>query len=178
MGQFAGPPAVADRPRRVICPYVRGMLNPDTQRALWDSGLPVDFVRLPAGDETAYGRMLRNLWGGRETFVICEQDIVPTVAQLSEIAGCGHLWCSYNYDDGLYPDGPMFGLVRFSGGLMDLWPEAANVALVIGKRRDYEAEWWRVDSLVARDLNIRQVPWVLHTPAVHHAHVGPPSGPA
>jgi hypothetical protein len=117
------------------------------------------------------------LWARAETFIICEHDVIPTPEQLTEITGCGHGWCSYGYDDDLYPRGPMFGLVRFGRDVMVDHPAAAEVALVIGKRRDTEAEWWRVDSLVARDLMIRGVEWFEHTPTVHHVHAGPPSGP-
>jgi hypothetical protein len=154
------------------------MLNQGTCRAVQQSSYWTRFVDLDPNDPGAYGRLIRQLWRSRTTVIICEHDVVPTPAQLYRIASCGHDWCSYSYDDGLYPDGPMFGLVRFSGAIMAAHPHAADVALVIGKRRDIEAEWWRVDALMARDLKIRGVPWTQHEPAVHHAHVGPPSGPA
>jgi hypothetical protein len=154
------------------------MLNPDTLKAVRNSDCYHRLVDLDPNDEGAYGRLFRQLWRSRTTVVICEHDVIPTPAQMAEVQFCGHDWCSYDYDDGLYPGGPMFGLVRFSGRLMARHPEAAEVALVIGKRRDTEAEWWRVDSLVARDLMIRGVPWTHHDTPVHHAHVGPPSGPA
>lgn len=153
------------------------MLNPATARAALDCRLPLRMVRLPTDDEGAYGRLFRSLWAGRETFLILEQDVVPTGEQLSEIAGCGHGWCSFQYDDGLYPIGPMFGLARFDRQTMWDHPYAAEVALVIGKRRDTECEWWRVDSMVAKDLMIRRVDWHQHDPAVTHTHQGVPSGP-
>jgi hypothetical protein len=161
----------------VVVPYAHGMLSPDTYRAVQYSGHWCRFVDLDPGDGGAYGRLLRRLWRSQSDVVICEHDVVPTQAQLDVIVSCGHDWCSYPYDDGLYPDGPMFGLVRLAGRLMARHPEAAEVALVIGKRRDTEAEWWRVDSLMARDLMIRGATWERHEPAVHHAHVGAPSGP-
>jgi hypothetical protein len=161
----------------VIVPFVHGMLNQRTVRAVVNSGHWHRFCDLDPRDPGAYGRLVRDLWARGSAFVICEQDVVPTGAQLDTLVGCGHDWCSYSYDDGLYPDGPMFGLVRFSGRVMARHPHAAEVALVIGKRRDVEAEWWRVDALMARDLKIRGVEWVQHEPAVHHAHVGGASGP-
>jgi hypothetical protein len=161
----------------IVVPYVRGMLNPGTYKAVQYSGHWCRFVGLDPGDEGAYGRLFRRLWRSQTDIVLVEHDVVPTAAQLDLICSCGHDWCSYCYDDNLYPDGPMFGCVRFSGRLMVEHPYAADVALVIGKRRDTEAEWWRVDSLVARDLMIRGVEWVRHEPAVHHVHQGAPSGP-
>lgn len=162
----------------VVVPFVAGMLSRPTQQAMMASPYPVRTYQLPIRDAGAYGRLVRTLWRSQHDVIICEQDVAPTVEQLRTLDGCGHDWCSYNYDDGLYPDGPMFGCVRFSGRVMRDHPYAADVALVIGKRRDTEAEWWRVDALMARDLKIRGVPWSAHTPPVHHCHQGAPSGPA
>lgn len=178
MGQLAGSPAVAARPVRVVCPFVGGGLHPDTAVALQLSGVDVVWAKLPRDVPTAYGRLFRDLWEVGETFVICEQDVIPTAAQLLEITTCGHEWCSFNYDTDLYPPGPMFGLVRFDAAVMDRWPLAATVATVANDRFDTEAEWWHIDSLVARDLKIRGVGWVCHEPPVRHAHSGAPSGPA
>jgi hypothetical protein len=139
--------------------------------------LPVIWAQLSADVEAGYGRLFRSLWAAARTFIILEHDVVPTAVQLREIAGCGHGWCSYATDEGIYPAGPSFCLARFDRQVMEAHPYAAGVATIIGKRRDVEAEWWRIDSLVARDLMIRQVPWFEHEPAVHHAHVGAPSGP-
>lgn len=177
MGQPAGPPAVDVRPARVVCPFVTGGLNPGTAVALQMSGVEVTWAKLPRSSPTAYGRLFRDLWEAGESFVICEQDVVPTAAQLSEIVGCGHEWCSFNYDSDLYPPGPSFGLCRFDASVMDRWPLAAAVATVRNDRWDTQEEWWHIDSLVARDLTIRGVRWVAHDTLVHHAHAGAPSGP-
>ena len=163
---------------RVVVPYVELMLNRGTYDAVVGSGLPHLFVQLDELDQAAYGRLFRRLWAEGEPTIICEHDVIPTKAQFDVLATCGHDWCSFSYADDLYPDGPMFGLARFSGRVMRTHPHAADDALVVGRRRDTEAEWWRVDSLVARNLQIRHVPWHMHTPAVRHAHVGAPSGPA
>jgi len=183
----------------VVVPYVEPMLNPATRAVVQAVRAPHLFVQLDRGDVGAYGRLFRKLWGQGHTFVICEQDVIPTRAQLVGILTCGHDWCCYDYDTDLYPPGPMFGLVRFSAALMGAHPHAADSALVVGKRRDLEAPWWHIDSLMARDLTIRlsgavrdgescaalegeRHPWrragcVIHTPPVQHAHVGVPSGP-
>ena len=164
----------------LVVPYVEGMLNPSTRWAVTSAGIPYRLVNIQAGDDGAYGRLIRRLWQEGQTFVICEHDVVPTRGQLVSIASCGHDWCCYKYDDQLYPDGPMFGLARFSGRLMAEHPNAAECALVTGSRRDQEAAWWQVDSLMARDLLIRlgAGSYAFHDGRVHHAHVGAPSGPA
>ena len=142
--------------------------------------LPWRFVEFDRMDPGAYGRWFRGMWAERRTFVICEQDVVPAPDQLADMGTCGHDWCYTEYQEGIYPPGPMFGLVRFSARIMREHPHAAECALVIGMRRDQEAPWWQVDGLVARDLQIRlgQGAWSLHPGQVRHLHVGPPSGPA
>lgn len=162
---------------RVVVPYVEGMLTDATRLAVETSGLPYVFAQLERGDEGAYGRLIRRLWLCFEDTIIVEQDVIPTLGQLTDISSCWHDWCGFNYDDGLYPDGPMFGCVKLSRRLKVRHPQAAEVALVIGKRRDTEAEWWRVDALMARDLMIRREQWTPHQSRVHHVHVGDPSGP-
>ena len=186
-------------PTMIVCPYVAGKLARPTQEALAMWPAPITWCQLPTDDHGAYGRLFRDLWRRGETFVICEQDIVPTVDQLAEISTCGHDWCYYGYDDNLYPEGPMFGLVRFDGRVMAEHPDAADRALSGSDGAGWQAPWWHVDSLVCRDLTIRLArpapegdgpdaqewarhPWkragcVTHLPPVHHAHVGPPSGP-
>lgn len=161
----------------VLVPYVQGMLSINTYRTVTGSGLYYRLVRIDPDDLGQYGRLLRDIWCWPLDLIICEHDVEPTPAQLREIAGCGHDWCGYNYDDHLYPDTPMHGLVRYSRRLMARHPHAAHVALFTGKRKDQEVGWWEVDSMMARDLVIRGEQWQAHDSRVHHVHVGLPSGP-
>lgn len=157
-------------------PFVAGLLDPDTFTAVAASGYPARFLAIDANDPGAYGRLVRRLWSVGRGLIICEHDVVPTRAQLTAIRECGHDWCSYSYDSDLYPDGPYFGLVKFSAAVMATHPRAAEVALHRGSGKELEVAWWEVDSCMARDLQIRGVPWFRHTPPVHHAHKGPASG--
>jgi hypothetical protein len=159
----------------VYVPFVAGRLHPGTWAAVAGSGLPAQFWAIDPADTGAYGRLVRRLWVKGADMVICEHDVVPTRDQLTAIADCGHGWCSYGYDSDLYPDGPYFGLVRFSGQVMRAHPRAAEVALHTGNSKQYEVGWWEVDAMMARDLKIRGVAWFQHRPPVHHAHNGPAS---
>lgn len=162
---------------RIVVPYVEPMLNHETYRSVVCSGIPTMFVQLDRLDEGAYGRLFRRLWSEGQDTIVCEHDVVPSTLHWQTLQSCNHDWCSYSYDDNLYPEAPMFGLARFSGRVMRAHPHAADDALVVGKRRDMEAEWWRIDGLIARNLQVRHVPWHMHTPDVRHVHIGPPSGP-
>lgn len=160
----------------VYVPFVDGMLHPDTAKAVLGSGLPAQILALDRADVGAYGRLIRRLWAKGEGMVICEQDVIPTRHQLHALQDCGHDWCSFAYDSDLYPDGPYFGLCRFSSRVMREHPRAAEVALHRGSGKEIEVSWWECDSCLARDLFIRGVKWERHLPPVYHAHHGPPSG--
>jgi hypothetical protein len=160
----------------VYVPFVPGRLHEETWRAVIGAGGPAQFLALDPDDDGGYGRLIRRLWAKGDSFIVCEHDVVPTRAQLATLQGCGHDWCSFPYDSDLYPDGPYFGLVRFSSRVMRDHPRAAHVALHRGSGKELEVGWWEVDSCMARDLHIRGVRWHRHTPAVQHAHDGPPSG--
>ena len=161
----------------VVVPFVDGMLHPATGRAVLESGFPHQLHQLDRSDYGAYARLFRQLWRRGEAFAICEQDVVPTPGQLRELRDCPAPWCSFLPTEGLYPDGPMFSLVKFSHWCMRDHPHAADDALILGNHRDREAGWWEVDSAMARNMEIRRVPWCLHDGRVDHRHVGPPSRP-
>jgi hypothetical protein len=160
----------------VYVPFVAGMLHPATYATVTAARLPAQFWALDRSDEGAYGRLIRRLWAKGDTFIICEHDVVPSAEQLHTIAACGHDWCSYGYDSDLYPDGPYFGLCKFSARVLAAHPRAAEVALHRGPGKEAEVGWWECDSCLARDLFIRGVEWSRHAPPVHHAHRGPASG--
>lgn len=160
-------------PLLIVVPYVQGKLSANAERVVKLSGWAYSILRLPADDPGAYGRLVRNLWRGASDLVVCEHDVEPTAGQLADICTCGHDWCGFNYDDGYCADGPTFGLVRLSRRLQVRCPLAADIALMVGARKDKEAPWWLVDSLMARDLMIRGEVWRAHPGRVHHVHERP-----
>lgn len=184
----------------VVVPYIPTHLRPETVDSVRGCDLPHTFVELRQDQPQGYAELIIRLWRAARTFIICEQDIVPTTDQWRTLATCGHPWCFYDYDDQLYPDGPKFGLVRISRQVMLAHPQAAAVALMDHTAVGGLVPWWNVDSAMCRDLIIRlgrpapegdtpearelaTYPWkragaVCHTPAVRHLHDGPPSGQA
>jgi hypothetical protein len=183
----------------VVVPYVDGMLHPGLVTVVKLSGCYHRFCQLDRTDEAAYGRLVRRLWRSQTDVILVEHDVVPTCSQLDELTLCGHDWCGFNYDDGLYPDGPMFGCVRLSRRLMVRHPRAAEAALSSNQRParwnrmcddakaramegwpwtlEGERKWWAVDNAVASDLLRRGEHWVAHDGRVAHHHAGAPSGP-
>lgn len=159
----------------VIVPFVEDMLHEDTLAAVQASGVQYSLWQIDPTDEHAYPRLFATLWERAETFVILEHDVVPTVEQLWTIIGCDHDWCSFPYGDYNQHVGPVFGLVRFDRRIMEAHPHLPKSAVHVGSDHPRPVYWWNVDNRVARDLQIRHVPHVFHTPPVLHDHRGEPT---
>jgi hypothetical protein len=181
----------------VVVPYVEGMLRPETQAVVEQCGYAHRFVELGTDDDRHYGRLWRRLWSEGETFVICEHDVAPTLAQLDTICSCSHAWCSFNYVGGGFPNGPHFGLARYDARLMVAYPLAGEVGTRLPENPKWQrscdprvrlngeraqkggdegiVEWWHMDSRVQRDLIVRGVEHHVHKPPVEHLHYGAPT---
>jgi hypothetical protein len=57
--------------------------------------IPVRHVLCDAPD--TYERTLRQWWQRGQPFVICEHDVVPTVAQVRALCACPEPWCAQAY---------------------------------------------------------------------------------
>lgn len=154
----------------VIVPYVHGMLNPGTYRAVRYSGHYYRFVDLDPIDPGNYGRLIRQLWRSQATVVICEHDVIPTREQIDTICWCCHDWCGFSYNHPDYHPGPSLGLTRFSAHLMALSPLTAERATLSDRERGTERGWRDLDAYITRDLTIQRVEWHEHSPPVDHAH--------
>lgn len=152
----------------VHVPYVDGGLNRGTWWAVHSRGGPARFVWFDRQDPYQYGRFLRRLWEQGQDFIICEQDVIPTLRQFDQLEVCPKPWCSFGYESADYGDGPMLGLVRFRAVVLAEYPMAADIALHHGAGKELEVGWWNVDVALANDLNIRGIPWHRHTPPVRH----------
>lgn len=154
-------------------PYTPGKLSWQTVTALADWGGYYVLAGMAGPDIGAYSRLLLRLLEIGETFVICEEDVVPTPGQLTSVTTCGHEWCYFEYENGPYPKGYNLGLARFGATLMAKYPHMARDALVTGARRDEECPWWSCDAAIHRNLTIRGAHPVTHGPPVYHDHPHP-----
>lgn len=153
----------------IYCPYVDGMLNSETRDVILSVPIPHRFVAIDPLDPYAYSRLLRRIWQERRTAIIVEHDVIPTYAQLTQIATCGHEWCGFRYSgrcDGL---GGTLGCARFGAHLMRRYPLAAQYALHDRRSPRGDTHWQQVDQELARDLRIRGAVWSDHGTLVHHA---------
>jgi len=90
-----GPPEMAPPPRpnveegpvRLVIPHV--FCKPET-RAIGEQ-MNATFVDV-TGDDQGYFKLVTRLWAGRG-FILCEQDVKPSVDLLNELWACTAEWC-------------------------------------------------------------------------------------
>ncbi len=76
---------------RVVIPFVRGMLRPET-RALGEQ-VGADFQDL-TGDDLGYSKLLARLWSQGRGFLLLEQDVAAPQELLEEMIRCDSEWCA------------------------------------------------------------------------------------
>lgn len=152
---------------KLILPHV-GAPHPDTLAAVsrWPD---LELCDLSADPEYGYGRLLRRLWREAEDFLIVEHDIVPSSAQLHEMALCPHPYCAAPYRWG-QAVGVALGFTRFRSVFLRTYPDAAEIACRIPSNFGAAGHYRQLDvwlqAAVLRDLYGWQ-PHV-HLPAVEH----------
>lgn len=155
---------------RVIVPHVEGGLVPETRAALQDSGLRHELIVLDEMNTYAYANLLVVLWRRRETFIIVEQDMVPTPGQLRSLAECGHEWCGYSYFCGESRVYMSFGIVRIDAKVMFDHPTLARQAAIVAGNPHRPTPWWSLAENMAAKLMITGHTWHDHGGLVEHAH--------
>ncbi len=161
---------------RVVVPWVDGVGRPETLAALSWLRSQLEVVTLDAGDDGAYAALLERLWRAGDTFMVVEHDVVPTKAQLADLARCQHPWCSTCYDTAAYPRTPMLGLVRFDRALLERRSEVGVHVLRTGYTRTRHVGWRSVNETLARHLFAIGETWHRHQPDVVHLHRREPAG--
>ena len=161
---------------KLVVAYVH--LHPKTVEAVWDSVDELDDVRWcdTSSDESAYYRLLCDLWGEGETFVILEQDKIPDQRALRDLYDCDSPWCSYPH---LMADGaeipitqPTLGCTKFGADVMAKWPDLVERSgrLNVGLGAQH---WGRLDMAITAGLT-----WAVGSCHVHefgritHDHQG------
>src|SRR5260370_33320650 len=76
-------------PMKLVIPFASGCLHPQAQ--LLGEQLGANFINLDRDLEFGYYQLLKRLWAAGESFVVLEEDVVPTVALLEEIWACSAL---------------------------------------------------------------------------------------
>jgi hypothetical protein len=132
---------------RDVVPFVR--LQPAVVAALERDGIVAEFVDTSARD--SYWRLLADLWAEGGSFVVLEQDKVPSPGLLRELWDCSRPWCSTPVGmrgvDQPAPY-PSLACTKFDASLMAADPflleKAGSLDLGFGER-----DWSRLDLAVA-----------------------------
>jgi hypothetical protein len=110
---------------KVVIPYVDHRLLPEVREIGEQVGARFENL---TGDDTAYSALVARLWRARGTFIVVEQDMVPTVGLLEEMWECPEDWCS-GYEAMLITDPPIgevkswsMGCMKFGSDLMTSMP--------------------------------------------------------
>lgn len=117
----------------VVVPFVPGRLHPVTAAVL-RSYTDVNVMWVNVGDDDdAYRRLLKRIWGERQTVVIVEQDVVPWPGAIDELHHCMGEWCSCAYRiHGGYGVYHHLGCTKLSAALMqklpDIWDQPRHWA--------------------------------------------------
>ena len=114
---------------RVIWPYTDASTE-ESYRAVMACGYTVETFDM-SNDDTAYGRLLEELWADAETFMVVEHDIVIATTTVREFDECEEEWCSapYTYfDQPVTTSGGGLGCTKFDKTLMARWPSMMRSA--------------------------------------------------
>ena len=160
---------------RVILPFVAGHLEDGVYEAISDTGYGVELHDV-AGSDTAYHRLLVELWNCGEDVAIIEQDIRIKSDTLEGFANCPNGWCAGQY---AYLGSENFtglGCVRFRAEFM---ATHSDVMIVAGEYTDpthVPGHWCVCDHAIGVALRARNVVPCIHG-HVEHISDGVPSHP-
>src|ERR1035437_9438761 len=141
----------------LVVPFVVGRLSGATRAAVPDA----TFVRMI--DDQSYWRLLCRYWKLGQTFIVVEQDVVPTRAQIDTLWACPADWCAFAYDmNGIVS--PALGCTKFSAALLER--TAGLPAAIISEHR----HWQSLDAMIIGELHRRRFTEHVHEPAVRHLH--------
>jgi hypothetical protein len=155
---------------RVVCPYVtredrvNNRLSLQPQTADLVRQLDGEFFDVSGSDYSYFGTF-RDLWREKRSFLIIEQDVLPTRAGIESLLRCNHLWCGCPYNIG-GQDAVCLGCTRFDARLMVRLPDLPERIASLKQGDIPPSIWWRMDVNVAELL----MKFLGHNVHVHSRH--------
>lgn len=130
---------------RLVCVHVH--LHPETKRVMTELGAE---FRWTGDDDYHYHRVLRQLADEGKPVILVEQDLVPTLEQLQELADCPQQVCTVRY---AYPCADMTGGVTTGLGVIKLGRRGGEFPKVDWSHRWSvlpEGEFWHWNDIVTQ----------------------------
>jgi hypothetical protein len=162
----------------IYIPFVAEKLRPEVR----DLGerLTARFVHMPR--LTSYWDLLDELWTA-ESFIVLEEDVLPTEDLIRNMWNCAEPWCSGTFGRWYGPElGPghvlrsdsWLGCVKF-GAIRRIVPDALSRAADHYPKREFWDLCRGIDSVLADEERLSPH---LHFPPLLHLKEVPGSGPA
>jgi hypothetical protein len=117
----------------IVIPFVSERLRPETRALGEQLGATFRLMRLT----TSYWSLVEELWLGEESFVLWEEDVLPTAELIEDITTCTEELCSGTFGRWHYErvsgrrvrkSDSWLGLCRFSADLQRRVPDALILA--------------------------------------------------
>lgn len=112
--------------------------------------------------------MLKDVYGGGQTVVVCEHDNGPRTGQLEQLLACPCDWGGFAYDIGGYYLACL-GFTKFTAQLQAEYPDLMDAVGEIDDAGLEAKHWMRLDVRIAGELARRgHRPIHEHFPPVDH----------
>ena len=166
------PPSDGTKQPRILCVHTKDGLLDETKAALEASGLGVVFSEVVKDED--YFVMVATFWTQGQTLITCEQDIVPTPAQITALMDCPEPWCAYAYEYPPFGHYAGMGLAKFSDALIGRHPEAFTEIAKWSDPTHSPMHWCRMDGFLKQYLSEHGETQHVHG-IVEHRHKGRPA---
>jgi hypothetical protein len=150
---------------QVVVPFVD--LRQETYRATrnWPD---VRYVYVGDSD-TAYAKLLCELWAEGEGWINCEHDVVPAKGALQELADCPEPYCAVPVPLSVYL-APCMSLTKFSGEFLREYSDVMERVMRVPTNYGPPGHYRQLDTVIQQTVLLRrygQQPHCHLPPAVH-----------
>lgn len=153
---------------RVILPFVAGHLEDGVYEAISASGYAVELHDV-SGSDTAYHRLLAELWRCDDDVTIVEQDIRIGPSTLDAFVDCPNGWCSAQYRYLGSENYTGLGCTRFRREFMLAHPDVIVAAGEYEDPTHTRGFWCTQDFAIQNALRLKGVHVCVHG---HVDHLG------
>ena len=152
----------------ILAPFTN--MSVATTEALW---FEVQCKQMDS--DTSYFELLRDTWLEQKTFLIVEQDMVPTLEQIASLEDCEQDWCAYAYS---YMESTHagLGLCKFSGALQRIHPDTILETSKESTDAHPMNHWCNLDDRIRRVLTRYGVSQHIHEGLAVHLSPQPSHG--
>jgi len=125
---------------KAVLPYVQGMLRPETD----EFGLLIGAEPVEMTTESSYFELMEKLWKEGESFLVLEQDILPTLKDYRRMLTCPLPYCIAPYaGPGKYTIDKGLGFTRFRRECIVANPDLFSRIVTLQDSEPFHPHDWR-----------------------------------